>query len=377
MLGLYIHIPFCKQKCAYCDFCSFPAEESQRERYVQALVREIGLAADGASGMPVDTVFIGGGTPTLLSEDQLRRIFEAVESHYALTASAEINIESNPATLTEEQLVLFKEKKVTRISIGLQTTHNRLLKRLGRAHTIEQFLDTYRRVKSAGSWDVNVDLIYHIPGQTRQDWLDTLETVTALEPEHISCYSLQLEEGTPLEVAVSAGRYKLSSDQNDRWMHHAAIDMLALKGYEQYEISNFSKPGHPCRHNLKYWQREPYLGLGLAAHGFLGKQRLANPDSMDAYLEALEQGQLAYKVIEELDPSEILFETVMLGLRTTAGIVWEDALESCPPEKRGAWDQVAESLKEQGLLQTAAGRLRLTRLGMDLSNHVFSAFMEI
>lgn len=377
MLGLYIHIPFCKQKCAYCDFCSFPAEASQQERYVQALVQEIGLAADRASGMPVDTVFIGGGTPTLLSADQLRRIFEAVESHYSLTASAEISIESNPATLTEEHLGLFKEKRVTRISIGLQTTHNRLLKRLGRAHTIEQFLDTYNKVKSAGSWDVNVDLIYHIPGQTRQDWLDTLETVTALEPEHISCYSLQLEEGTPLEAAVSAGRYKLSSDQNDRWMHHTAIDMLAMKGYEQYEISNFSKPGHSCRHNLKYWQREPYLGLGLAAHGFIGKQRLANPKSMAAYLEALEQGRLAFEVIEELDPSEILFETVMLGLRTTAGIVWEDVLESSPPEKRRVWDQVAESLKEQGLLQTAAGRLQLTRLGIDLSNHVFSAFMEI
>lgn len=377
MLGLYIHIPFCKHKCAYCDFCSFPAEDTERERYVQALIREIRLAAKQVPNLPVDTVFIGGGTPTLLDTDQLRRIFDAVTCNYPLTEGVEISIESNPATLTDAHLKLFREKGVTRISIGLQTTHNRLLKRLGRVHTVEQFLDTYQRVRQAGPWDINIDLIYHIPGQTRQEWVDTLNTVIGLNPEHLSCYSLQLEEGTPLEAAVSAGRFHISSDRNDRWMHHAAIDLLAEKGYVQYEISNFSKPGHLCRHNLKYWQREPYLGLGLAAHGFLGNQRLANPESMSVYLETLEKGELAFKVVEELDPSEILFEAVMLGLRTTAGIVWKEVMVYCPPEKREAWDNTAESLKEQGLLQTAGGRLQLTRLGMDLSNHVFSTFMEI
>lgn len=377
MLGLYIHIPFCKQKCAYCDFCSFPADDALQDRYVRALVREIGMSAETVHGKTVDTVFIGGGTPTLLSAAQLGSIFDAVGHHYTFADSLEISIESNPATLTDEQLVLFKEKRVTRISIGLQAAQNRLLKRLGRVHTWEQFLETFQRVRAAGPWDINVDLIYHLPGQTRKDWIDTLNSVIGLDPEHISCYSLQLEEGTPLEAAVTAGRYHLSSDDTDRWMHHAAIDLLAEKGYEQYEISNFAKPGHACRHNLRYWQRKPYLGLGLAAHGFYGGKRLANPESMEPYLEALEKGMTASEVIEVLKPSDELFETVMLGLRMNAGIVWESVMENCPSEKREEWERVMETLKFQDLLQMRDGHLKLTRLGMDLSNRVFSAFMEI
>lgn len=377
MLGLYIHIPFCKHKCAYCDFCSFPAGEADRERYVAALVREIGLWAEKAPAVPVDTVFIGGGTPTLLSPKQLRAIFDAVSRHYPLSDSTEISIESNPATLTDDHLALFKEKKVTRISIGLQAAQNKLLKRIGRVHTVEQFLETFHRARQAGSWDINIDLIYHLPGQTRQDWLDTLNCVIGLEPEHISCYSLQLEEGTPLEAAVSKGRFTMSSDRNNRWMHHAAIDLLAIHGYTHYEISNFSKPGHECRHNLRYWHREPYLGLGLAAHGFLDSRRMSNPDSMADYLESLEAEKLAFAVIEELKPEDALFETVMLGLRTTAGVSWEQAMAGCAPEKRTVWDSVCESLEKQGLLQVNEGRVQLTRLGMDLSNRVFSAFMEI
>lgn len=377
MLGLYIHIPFCRQKCAYCDFCSFPATDEAQERYVQALILEITLAARTVPDMPVDTVFIGGGTPTLLSSGQLRRIFDAVAAHYTFEKPVEISIESNPATLSDELLSLFKEKNVTRISIGLQASQNRLLKRIGRVHTWEQFQDTFKRAREAGAWDINVDLIYHLPGQTRQDWIDTIDRVMGLGPEHISCYSLQLEDGTPLEAAVSAGKYHLSSDRTDRWMHHAAIDRLGSNGYEQYEISNFSKPGHECRHNLRYWKRTPYLGLGLAAHGFHGGQRLANPESMESYLGFLDQGQLASEVVEDLKPAEELFETVMLGLRMNAGIIWGDAMKNCPPEKREIWEEVMMSLKSQGLLRMNEGRLQLTRLGMDLSNRVFTAFMEI
>ncbi len=377
MLGLYIHIPFCKHKCAYCDFCSFPAESDQVARYVQALIREMDLASCAVQGVPVDTVFIGGGTPTLLSAEQLRSIFEAVRRGYALEDSVEISIESNPATLSDDHLVLFGEMGVTRISIGLQAAQDRLLKRLGRIHTWEQFVDTFQRVRGAGSWAINVDLIYHLPGQTRQEWVDTMNQVIELGPEHISCYSLQLEEGTPLEAAVTAGRYHLSSDNTDRWMHHTAIDLLAENGYGQYEISNFAKPGHECRHNLRYWQRLPYLGLGLAAHGFYNGRRMANPDAMATYMASLEKGMLASAVIEELNPADELFETVMLGLRMNAGIVWEEVMTNCPSEKREAWERVLATLKSRDLLRVQDGRVRLTRLGMDLSNSVFSAFMEI
>lgn len=377
MLGIYIHIPFCRNKCAYCDFCSFPAGKAEQERYVAALIRELGLWAEKTDDRAVDTVFIGGGTPTLLSPEQLGSILDAVAQHYVLSDTAEISIESNPATLTDAHLALFREKGVTRISIGLQAAQDTLLKRLGRVHTVEQFLETFRRARNAGAWDINVDLIYHIPGQTRQNWLDTLDTVIGLGPEHISCYSLQLEEGTPLEAAVEAGRYRMSSDRNNRWMHHTAIDLLASRGYVHYEISNFSKPGHPCRHNLRYWRREPYIGCGLAAHGFMEPQRMANPEDMSAYLASLEAGQLAYHTVEVVNPEEARFEALMLGLRMTEGICWEQVMAGCPPGKREAWERLAEALKNQGLLRDAAGRLCLTRRGMDLSNSVFSAFMEI
>ncbi len=377
MLGLYIHIPFCKQKCTYCDFCSFPSGSELIERYVKALTNEIALASTTVEGSVVDTVFFGGGTPTLLSAEQLRRIFNAVEQHFTYADSVEISVESNPATLTEDHLKLFREKKVTRISIGLQTTQPRLLKRLGRVHTLDQFVDTFKQARNAGPWDINVDLIYHLPGQTKEDWLETLNRVILLNPEHISCYSLQLEEGTPLDSAVKAGRYTVSGDKTNRWMHHAAIDLLAQKGYRQYEISNFAKPGHSCRHNIRYWKREPYLGLGLGAHGFDGTRRRANPQSMDAYLEALESGKLASEIVETLTLQEALFETVMLGLRMNAGIHWEDVMRGCQPEKREAWEAVLKTLESQELLVFEGGILRLTRLGMDLSNRVFAAFMDI
>lgn len=377
MLGLYIHIPFCRQKCTYCDFCSFPSEEDTIERYVKAMVTEIGLAADAVDDRVVGTVFFGGGTPTLLSVEQLRRIFEAVEGHFTYSDSVEISVESNPATLTEGHLALFRDKNVSRISIGLQTTQPRLLKRLGRIHTLDQFIDTFKQARAAGPWAINVDLIYHLPGQTKEDWLDTLNRVLLLNPEHISCYSLQLEEGTPLDTAVKTGRYIISGDRTNRWMHHTAIDLLALNGYLQYEISNFAKPGHQCRHNRGYWERTPYLGLGLAAHGFDGTRRRANPENLEAYLEALESGNLASEVIETLSPGDALFETVMLGLRMTEGINWEKVMHECPPEKREAWNVVLSRLESQGLLCFEGGTLRLTRLGMDLSNVVFAAFMDI
>ncbi len=377
MQGLYIHIPFCKQKCTYCDFCSFPSGQETIERYVKALITEIGLVAKNQEDRLVDTVFFGGGTPTLLSADQLRHIFDALEQHFAYEDSVEISVESNPATLTGDHLELFQEKKVTRISIGLQAAQPRLLKRLGRVHTLDQFVDTFKRARGAGSWDINVDLIYHLPGQTKQDWMDTLEKVLWLKPEHISCYSLQLEEGTPLEADVRSGRYVLSGDKTNREMHHGAIDLLAQKGYLQYEISNFAKPGHECLHNIRYWKREPYIGLGLAAHGFDGQRRMANPDSMDKYLDALESGRLASEVIEVLSPGDALFERVMLGLRMNEGICWASIMDSCEPDKKDAWNRVADGLKAQGLLHTEGEYLKLTRRGMDLSNLVFSEFMEI
>lgn len=377
MIGLYLHIPFCARKCAYCDFCSFPAGEETTERYVAALVKEIALAGALHIGEALDTVFVGGGTPTLLAPRQLFRVFEAVDKAFVRGERLEFTVEANPATVTAEHLQVFRDGGVTRVSLGLQAAQNPLLRRLGRLHTFEAFLETYRAVRNGGPWAVNVDLMYHLPGQTRQNWLDTLDQVTALEPEHLSCYSLQLEEGTPLAEAVDQGRYRLTSDRNDRWMHHQAIDRLTALGYEHYEISNFARPGHHCRHNLRYWLREPYLGLGLSAHSFEGRRRLSNPSDLEAYLRAVGEDRLPAEVLETLTEEEACFEAAMLGLRLSDGLEEQGFLGGCPEGLAEAYRRAFEDLTARKLLERQGGRLRLTRLGMDLSNTVFSELMTL
>lgn len=377
MLGLYIHIPFCLQKCAYCDFCSFAATEEEKERYTVAVIGEIALQSHNATECSVDTVFFGGGTPTLLSAGQLERIFRELRTRFSLTADVEITVEANPATISEGHLALFLQEGVTRVSLGVQAVQDALLKRIGRVHTFDDVLSTYRRLRKAGSWDINMDLIYHLPGQTKAQWRHTLETVVALNPQHISCYSLQLEDGTPLAKAVEDGRYPLSGDGTDRRMHHMAIEYLEKSGYNHYEISNFSKPGKQSRHNMKYWKRQPYIGVGLAAHGFDGTVRWANPEDLSEYLLAVEAGSLPMKAIETLTPEDAFFEAVMLGLRLREGVSERVVSALCAESKRARFMDTVEGLVGQGLLQRSDDVLSLTRKGMDLSNRVFGKFMDL
>ena len=259
-LGIYIHIPFCVRKCAYCDFLSAPADETTRAAYVRALKEEIRSAGSLNETYEGATVFLGGGTPSLLAGEELAGILDEVSRRLLLRPDAEITVECNPGTLNRKKLENYKAAGVNRLSIGLQSADNRELKILGRIHTWEQFRENYALVRELGFSNVNIDLMSALPGQTREDWLSTLQKVTALDPEHISAYSLIIEEGTPFYESYRAGKLELVSEEMDREMYHWTVDTLAEWGYGQYEISNFAKVGRQSRHNRIYWQAEEYLG---------------------------------------------------------------------------------------------------------------------
>ncbi len=380
MIGVYVHIPYCLKKCRYCDFVSVPIDETAG-RYRSAVLREIDLSAQKYPGERVKSVFFGGGTPTALQPDDLCAILNAIRKAFPVEPDAEISTECNPKTVGYEGLKRLFDAGFNRLSIGLQATQNQLLKRIGRVHTFEEFLSTYRAARDAGFTNINVDLMHGLPGQTQDDYLDAIRTVAALEPTHISAYSLILEEGTPLYDDVLAGHETLPDPDAVADMEDAGMDLLNALGYHRYEVSNFAKPGFECRHNLIYWHNEPYLGLGAAAHSSMVEDglwvRFSNENSIPAYLKKLEKGRLprAERII--INTFEQMFESVMLGLRLTSGIdraafsarfgcdVIETYQEAFDKNDRfGFWDH------------SDPAYLRLTRLGMDHLDSVLRDFRE-
>ncbi|MBQ1821130.1 MAG: radical SAM family heme chaperone HemW [Clostridia bacterium] len=380
MIGVYVHIPYCLRKCRYCDFVSVPIDETAG-RYRSAVLREIELCAQKYPGERVKSVFFGGGTPTALPADDLCAILDAIKTAFPVEPDAEISIECNPKTIGYEGLSRLVSTGFNRLSIGLQATQNDLLNRIGRVHTFEEFLSTYRAAKDAGFQNINIDLMHGLPGQTQADYLDAIRTVAALEPAHISAYSLILEEGTPLYDDVLAGRETLPEEDAVADMEDAGMDLLEELGYHRYEVSNFAKPGFECRHNLIYWHNEPYLGLGAAAHSSMIEDglwvRFSNESSIPAYLKKLEKGKLprAERIIT--NTFEQMFESVMLGLRLTEGIgrkaffdrFGSDVIETYREaydknDKYGFWDHADPAY------------LRLTRSGMDHLDSVLRDFRE-
>ena len=357
MAGIYIHIPFCLQKCDYCDFLSFEACGSM-ESYVDALLHEI---QNEKIATPISTVYIGGGTPTALPSHLLCKILDVIQA-LSLISSAEITVEANPGTLSREYLSALKAHGVNRLSIGLQTTHPHLLKAINRIHSMEDFLENFHTARQLGFDTINVDLMFALPGQTLADWQSTLQEIIALSPQHVSTYSLTPAENTPLWDALESGAVTLPSDETDRKMYHLARKLLADAGYIHYEISNFAKPGFESRHNIDCWRRVPYVAFGLGAHSFNGKTRRRNTENMDKYLAGHPP-----KDIEHLSEADKLSETMILGLRLTKGIS-----ESEIPQIYAS--QVA-NLIAKGLLVCQNGHIRLTPLGMDLANQVFEAFV--
>lgn len=377
-LQLYLHIPFCVRKCAYCDFLSFPAAEEIRKEYVNVLIRQI--QQSGLEKRQVSSVFFGGGTPSILAGEEVARLMEAVRASFCLMDDAEITMEANPGTLDQEKLTLLKRAGMNRLSIGLQSANENELKILGRIHSLDQFLENYRAARMAGFDNINVDLMSALPGQTVESWRETLERVLALEPEHISAYSLIVEEGTPFYQ-----RYReevrrreegeecklLPSEEEERQMYHETEKILSEAGYKRYEISNYAKPGYECRHNIGYWRRREYLGLGLGAASFMGKERFCMTRDLDAYLK----GDFEKKERQLLSRQEEMEEFMFLGLRLKAGIHKMEFEREFGEDYQKIYGDVTRKMEGLGLLETVDEWVRLTERGMDVGNYVMAEFL--
>lgn len=378
-LELYLHIPFCVKKCNYCDFLSAPAEEETRAAYVDALLEEI-RGFEDPEDYEVVTVFFGGGTPSILPSQEIFRIMEALREKFSFRKGAEITLEANPGTVDKEKLSCYKKAGINRLSFGLQSADAEELKKLGRIHTWEKFLESFQLAREAGFSNINVDLMSALPGQTKESWEKTLRQVLALQPEHISAYSLIIEEGTPFyqlyEKDVErrdAGEEPelLPSEEEERAMYEATGRILKEQGYLHYEISNYAKPGRECRHNLGYWQRRDYLGFGLGASTLLNPVRYKNTEDLEAYLG----GDFSKKEFFVLTKDNQIEETMFLGLRVLEGVSKEKFREQFSCELRVVYRKELEKLEQEGLLEEEGDFVRLTSRGIDLSNPVLAEFL--
>lgn len=368
--GIYLHVPFCRSRCSYCDFATDVYRSSGAvERYVAALCEEVrATCGSGWLNADIDTIYFGGGTPSLLEPTQVEKILHSVFSVFSVAERPEITMEMNPATVTPEKLAAYRELGVNRASFGVQTFNDRDLKLLARGHDANDARQTYKMLCNAGFTNVSFDLIAGLPGQTMQDWQRNLDEAVAMSPEHISLYLLEIHESTPLAEQVRSGRRTPIDDELAAEMYEVMLDRLAAAGYEQYEISNFARPGFESRHNTKYWTMEPVFGYGVSAHSFDGSERYANERDTAKYVEMIETAGSAETYREQIG---LASEAAFLGLRMNRGI---DAAEY---ERKFGIDLVEKtaSLAEKGLIETSNGRLRLTRRGMLFSNEVFAEFV--
>ena len=377
--GLYIHIPFCLKKCGYCDFLSFGgSEEALRERYARALVRELSLNKERRS---VDTIFIGGGTPSLLRADHIAEILKAARAAFRVQEDAEITIEANPKTLDQDKLRAYRKAGINRLSIGAQSMDGQLLAFMGRAHSPEDFLRNYRSARDAGFENINVDLMFGIPGQTRKAWRSSLSQIIGLAPEHISFYSLQLEEGTEFARMYRQGEMDLPPEEEDRAMYHEGIGMLKEAGYIHYEISNCARAGCECRHNLKYWSFDEYLAAGLGAHSFRYKQgRARNLSQLEAYLKAAEEGRLPVDedAYERETEKDYMGEYVFTALRKMEGVSFSDFRATFGKDFFQVYSGSRKALmdyKARGLVELDETGFSLTARGIDISNEIMAEFV--
>lgn len=380
MISVYLHIPYCMQKCRYCDFCSVPLDHTA-EQYCDALIAELAQKKAQYPNEKAHTVFFGGGTPTVLPAEQLCRVLRAVDEAFPLLPDAEVSIECNPKTASREGLRLLRQAGFNRLSIGLQTHDDALLKRIGRVHSFSDFQDTLRWAREAGFSNINVDVMHGLPGQTEDSYLETLRTVIACEVEHISAYALILEEDTPLFEAVASGEEVLPEVDAVADMEDAGFLLLEQNGYHRYEVSNFAREGRKCRHNLTYWRNEPYLGIGVAAHGSMpGKtawERMANTERISTYYKKLQKGQSPETERITVNTFEQMFETIMLGLRLTEGIFEQRFSSRFGCTIRETYPEAIAYGKRYGWWdESDPETVRLNGVGMDHLDAVLRAFRE-
>ena len=385
-IGIYVHIPFCKHKCYYCDFISYANKESLVERYINVLIREItdvatGNRLDYENGIDelfnVNTIYIGGGTPSFIESKYIVNIISTIKEYFKINENAEITLEVNPGTVNENKLKDYFNAGVNRLSIGLQATNDSLLKEIGRIHTYEEFLNTYKLARKIGFKNINADLMIGLPKQTIEDVEKAVNDLIKLGLEHISVYSLILEEGTVLEEQIRSGKLKLPEDEEEREMYWKVKSILEANGYIHYEISNFAKKGYESQHNLDCWRQKEYVGFGVAAHSYTNDVRYSNIENLEEYIENYENDKLEETFIfnEKLTHNMKVKEYMMLGLRKLKGVSIQEFKEKFAANPIYVFKNELEKLVNEDLLEIDGDYIRLTKRGLDLANLVWEEFV--
>ena len=369
-LELYVHIPFCVRKCQYCDFLSGPSDEETKDRYIEALLKEI-RAAEHTEDYEIVSVFIGGGTPSALKAEAIASIMRTLQEQFFFCEDAEVTIEANPGTVDLEKLTIYRNVGINRLSLGLQSTDAEELKLLGRIHSYEEFLKSYEWAREAGFSNINIDLMFAIPGQTGEAWRQHLYQVAELNPEHISAYSLIIEEGTPF----AEQNLDLPDEDTEYQMYEDTAEILERYGYRQYEISNYAKQGYMCRHNAGYWQRREYLGFGLGASSLYGGMRFSNTHQMQEYLKESRNPDQIRKDVTVLSRNEQIEEFMFLGLRMTEGISEKKFEENFDVRLMDVYGDILQKYEETGFMEHIETKWRLTRKGIHVSNHILADFL--
>ncbi len=378
--GVYIHIPFCARKCAYCDFISYENKEELISNYIEALKTEITSVGAGfvSAHVPeITTIYIGGGTPSFIESKYIVSIINEIKKNYKVKEDAEITIEANPGTVTKEKLQDYINCGINRISIGLQSTDNNLLKQIGRIHTYEQFIKTYNLAREVGFKNINIDLMLALPNQTTEVLQDSLEKVVKLKPEHISVYSLILEEGTKLYDLVQEGKIKMLDDDTERNMYWQVKRILEQNGYKHYEISNFALEGYESKHNLNCWNQEEYIGLGVAAHSYVNGVRYSNTENIEDYIKEISSNNInKIKTIHETQNIEDKQkEYMMLGLRKIEGIKISEFKNKFTQNPLFIFRKELDKLVKEELIEVDVDSIKLTNKGLDLANLVWEEFV--
>ncbi len=375
-IGVYIHIPFCERKCLYCDFNSGPATESVKERYIKALIKEVSLYEEVLENRKIQTLFIGGGTPSSVPPSLFEQLLKALHNHIDFSAVEEFTIEANPGTIDKEKLSLYRRYGINRLSFGVQSFNDQLLNRIGRLHSRDEAIQSVKLAKEMGFENINIDLMHNLPGMVAEDLYESISIANALGVQHISLYSLILEEGTPLFNEFETKGLPLLEEAEERAVFHKGLQMLSDNGYNRYEVSNFAKEGKECAHNLIYWTVEDYIGLGVSAHGKYMYTRYHNAGSIDTYVEQLNNGDYPIVEKEVLSIEDEAFEAIMLGLRLSKGIDLEWYYRRFNIDIEEKFASIIKEQIERETVLIEKGLLFLTDFGHDISNSVILEFME-
>ena len=371
-IGLYIHIPFCKRKCYYCDFNSYAGYDYLFDDYIRSLLMEI--ESNSTKDYNVVSVYIGGGTPNLLPPSYIEKILKSVFKNYKILDGCEITIEMNPGLITEEKLKIYKDNGINRVSIGLQAFQNRLLKYIGRIHTVEEFFGNYELVKKFFD-NINIDLMYALPTQTFKEWQETLKEVVKLQPTHVSTYSLILEPNTSFYRLYEKGQLPIVDEEEELKMYHWGIEFLKEKGYHHYEISNFALPTFECRHNILYWECKNYLGFGAGAHSYMADVRYSNIENIKDYIKSILERKSAVKEKIKLTKQDRMAEFMFLGMRMTKGVCDKDFKKRFGISLFEIYKKVIQKYLKEGLIEIDNECVKLTERGIDVSNVIFEEFL--